>query len=362
MAVSAVGGALLQAGVGMIALISETLTQVLQVKITDFFTEVGNKDPPSYDPQDSVVRVRVRLDDGGAENNLSGATPVIAGSTASDALVGISGVGGYIKDGTFYDIAVPCKQQTPILDITAGGDDAICISDINMIWGDGSKFALSGDWFKWCNMWWYHSSINLFTGTGAPYQPPCGWLDGNGSEGHKLAGFRINMLALQNMTNNPDRPWGIDDTQKYCTDAFRFSGSAMAAYRSGNLDTTGDGTKGEKRQLSAGNQTVGPYSPSVNNGHHQRTLIVSTHKGQSAQVLCDSAKSRGHDFGSKPEGKYCDMSTKMVYPLCSDSATRNCFSIDKQSKSISQREIGNGLGNGSRNRVHRRYHKMINWG
>ena len=292
MAVSAVGGALLQAGIGMIALISETLTQVLQVKTTDFFTEVGNKDPPSYDPQDSVVRVRVGLDDGGAENNLSGATPIIAGSTASDALVGISGVGGYIKDGKFYDIAVPGKQQTPILDITAGGDDAICISDINMIWGDGLKFALSGDWFKWCNMWWYHSSINLFTSTGAPYQPPCGCLDGNGSEGHKLAVFRVNMLALQNMTNNPDpdRLWGIDDTQKYCTDAFHFSGSAMAAYRSGSLDTTGDGTKGEKRQLSAGNQTVGPYSPGVNNGHHQRTLIVSTHKGQSAQVLCDSAK------------------------------------------------------------------------
>ena len=362
MAVAAIGSALAQAGIGMIAPISETVTQALQTKITDFFSEGGDKEPPGYNSQDSVVRVRVGLDDGGAEKDLGGNVPLIVGSTTNDVFVGNSKKGGHITDGTFYDIAIPGKRQTPILDITAGGNDGICISDINMVWGDGSRFAFSGDWFRWCNMWWYHSNIDLFTSDGAPYQPPCGWLDGDASEGHKLAGFRVNMLALQNMTNNPDRSWNVNDTQSYCTNAFHFSGSKAAAYRSGNLDTTGDGSKGEKRHLDTRNSTTQPYSPGLRNSSHPRTLIVSAHENQSAQDLCDSDKSLGHDFVSTSEGKYCDMNTKRVYPLCSDTATRKCFSVDRKNRSIRRREVGNGHAVGFGERVHRNYHKVESWG
>ena len=63
---AAIGGALTNAAIQMIAPVSETLTQVLQVAITDFFS--GGSDDTNL--QDSVIRVRCGVDDGGAENDL----------------------------------------------------------------------------------------------------------------------------------------------------------------------------------------------------------------------------------------------------------------------------------------------------
>ena len=69
---AAIGGALTNAAVQMIAPVSETLTQVLQVAITDFFS--GGSDEEVTNLQDSMIRVRCGVDDGGAENDL-GKTP-----------------------------------------------------------------------------------------------------------------------------------------------------------------------------------------------------------------------------------------------------------------------------------------------
>ena len=98
-----------------------------------------------------------------------GNVPVVVGLNNVEQMIGMNGGGDYVDAGTFVDIAIPGMQQTPLLDISAGGDDAVCISDINMSWGDGQHFAFSGDWFKFCNLWWYHSNINLATSDGKSY-------------------------------------------------------------------------------------------------------------------------------------------------------------------------------------------------
>lgn len=67
---AAIGGALTGAAVQMIGPVSETLTQVLQVAITDFFSPGDSGDDFGPNPQDSVIRIRCGVNDGGAENDL----------------------------------------------------------------------------------------------------------------------------------------------------------------------------------------------------------------------------------------------------------------------------------------------------
>ena len=267
--------------------------------------------------------------------------------------VGESEGGGNVDAGTFVDIEIPGMQQTPILDISAGGTNGICISDINMAWGDGQKYAFSGDWFKYCNMWWYHSNINLATSDGQPYQPACGWLDSDASQGHLLAGFRVAMLELQNVPN--ENPWSSNDVQSFCTQTFHFSGTSTGPYLQGNLDTNAIGA-GEKRSVPyyLQNQTTS----STKAGQHRKKIIISHHEGQSALDLCSSQKSRGPDFVSVKEQVYCDMTHKTVHPLCSNTVRRNCFSIDHDAIQVKKRRHTQDRAE----TVHRQYHKVETWG
>ncbi|KAL8860335.1 MAG: hypothetical protein Q9178_003306 [Gyalolechia marmorata] len=200
MASAALGSALTGAAIQMIGPVSETITQVVQFSILNFFTAgTGDSSSDDSDAQNTLVRVRAGLDDGGIQNDLGGNTPLIVGWDVNLNWVGDSGSDenqGQIKDGQFADIRISGGRQTPTLDFTAGGTDGICISDVYMKWADNQGFAFDGSWFRWCNMWWYHSSITLSTSTGSSFQPPCGWLDSDASSDHRLVGFRVDMLEL----------------------------------------------------------------------------------------------------------------------------------------------------------------------
>lgn len=285
---------------------------------------------------------------------LGGNIPVVVGWNNALQQVGQNGGGNHVDAGTFVDVAIPGMQQTPILDISAGGTNAVCISDVNMSWGDGQRFAFSGDWFKYCNMWWYHSNINLATSDGQPYQPACGWLDSDASQGHLLAGFRVAMLELQNIPN--ENPWGSNDVQSFCTQTFHFSGSTPGPYLQGNLDTNAVGA-GEKRDMP-GLLAKNTSTNATQSSQHTRKLVISHHEGQSALDLCSSQKSRGPDFVSILEQQYCDMSSKTLYPLCSDTRKRHCFSVDHETLRMKKRRQTSDKGE----TVHRQYYKVENWG
>lgn len=206
-------------------------------------------------------------------------------------------------------------------------------------------------------MWWYHSSISLTTSTGAKFQPPCGWLDGDKSEGHALVGFRVDMLELQNIPNV--NAWGKNDVQEYCTRTFQSSGSMQGQYLKGNLDTKGDGSKGQKRELSGSSASVNKTVSMTDQAGHRKKLVVSSYEGQSAQELCDSEKSRGPDFVSIAEEKYCDMSKKKMYRLCSTRYYQDCFSLDEGKKRLRRRGDLDSSGDGD---VHRESGQVDRWG
>ena len=357
MAAATLGNALAGAAIQMIGPISETVTQVVQFSILDFFT-TGTGDSETSD-QDTLVRIRVGADDGGTQNNLGGNTPLVVGFDTNLRKVGDSKSNGnqaHIKNGQFANVRISGGRQTPTLDFTAGGTDGICISDVYMKWADNQGFAFDGSWFKWCNMDWYHSSISLSTSTGDSFNPPCGWLDSDASAGHTLVGFRVDILELQNIPNI--NAWGKNDVQGYCTKTFQFSGSSQDQYVKGNLDTVGEGDTTKKRDMNKPKSTTNQTLSVTDVAGHRRKLVVSTYEGQSAQELCDSATSRGPDFVSLDEGKYCDMSEKKVYKLCSGRYTRNCFSLDRDGKRLRRRDGGPGASDA----LHRDYGEVDRWG
>ncbi|KAL8811135.1 MAG: hypothetical protein Q9200_002045 [Gallowayella weberi] len=358
MATAALGTALTGAAIQMIGPISETLTQVVQFSIMDFLTG-GSGDSDGSSHQDTLVRVRAGADDGGVQNNLGGNTPRIVGYDSNLRKVGTSSASSSvsISDGQFANLKISGGRQTPTLDFTAGGTDGICISDVYMKWADNQGFAFDGSWFKWCNMWWYHSSITLKTSSGGSFQPPCGWLDSDASKGHRLAGFRVDMLELQNVPNI--NSWGKNDVQGYCQGAFKWSGTADGHYQAGNLATTGDeATKGEKRSLGNGTNPANTTVAIIDETGRRSKLVISHFEGQSAQELCESKKSRGPDFVSMAEMKYCDMSEKKIYRLCSPQTRRECFSLDHEKKRLKRRGGPNRLNDA----VQREYGKIIRWG
>lgn len=67
---AAIGGALAGAAVQMIGPVSETLTQVIVFAISDFFSPSSSDSQDYISPQDSVIRIRCGLNDGGAEGDL----------------------------------------------------------------------------------------------------------------------------------------------------------------------------------------------------------------------------------------------------------------------------------------------------
>ena len=357
MATAALGNALTGAAIQMIGPISETVTQVVQFSILDFFT-AGTGDYATTE-HDTIVRIRAGLDDGGSQNDLGGDTPVVVGYDKQSRKVGDSqgsGNDGHIENGQFANVRISGGRQTPTPESTAGGTNGICISDIYMKWADNQRFAFDGSWFKWCNMDWYHSSVSLSTSTGASFQPPCGWLDSDQSKGHPLVGFRVDMLELRNIPNI--NSWDKNDVQKYCTNTFQFSGSSQDSYVVGNLDTEGEGETFKKRDVKKADDTTEETVSVTDTAGQRRKLVVSAYKGQSAQELCDSRNSRGPDFVSLDEGKYCDMSEKKVYRLCSGRYSRDCFSLDQDNKRLRRRGDVPGKGDA----IHRDYGQVDEWG
>lgn len=58
--------------------------------------------------------------------------------------------------------------------------------------------------------------------------------------------------------------------------------------------------------------------------------MISSQVSQSATELCAHSASLGPDFLNVAEGKFCQMSSKTLYPVCDDVVTDNCFNGNTQ--------------------------------
>ena len=85
---------------------------------------------------------------------------------------------------------------------------------------------------------------------------------------------------------------------------------------------------------------------------------MSNFTSQPAEQLCNSATSWGPDFiGS--DGRFCDMNTKTLSPLCSSEDIEGCVEVDENEGTLMKRM---NVARRSANVVHKSYKKISKWG
>lgn len=155
-------------------------------------------------------------------------------------------------------------------------------------------------------------------------QPYCVWLDRDTESGINTTAIKIHMPSF-----TPD--------SNYSTNADDFcGGTAFQAYDTlwrPKFQTLANGTGAGPLKAPAGRpsrpDTKGRLWISTNNVHHNAT------------DLCLSPTSRGPSLVSIPEGKYCNMDTSEVLPLCGGNITAYCFDVDTRTErgQLTQNEL-----------------------
>jgi hypothetical protein len=87
-------------------------------------------------------------------------------------------------------------------------------------------------------------------------------------------------------------------------------------------------------------------------------LIVSNFTSQPAEELCNSPTSWGPDFVG-PDGKFCDMSSKTLMPLCSSQDIDGCVEVDESGGKLLKRM---SIAKRATNVVHKSYKHVSKWG
>jgi hypothetical protein len=101
------------------------------------------------------------------------------------------------------------------------------------------------------------------------------------------------------------------------------------------LEYNPDGTNAHPERVIASGEEFTPgarfpvpprrRSNSKRSAQMENTVVHSTSPAHNAEELCNSEGSVSPDFISYTEGKLCDMTTKLLWPLCSDQTTIGCF-------------------------------------
>lgn len=104
-----------------------------------------------------------------------------------------------------------------------------------------------------------------------------------------------------------------------------------------DLNKTGGKTLNDTMGLHRKKKLMEPGSPPPRRArrspaHEDTVTIAHELAGFSASVLCEAGLSEGPDFVNIPEGKFCRMSDKTLWPTCDHRSqvgpTDDCFDID----------------------------------
>lgn len=87
-------------------------------------------------------------------------------------------------------------------------------------------------------------------------------------------------------------------------------------------------------------------------------LLRSSRVSHSATVLCESQSSRGPDLVSFTEGKFCDMGTKTLWPLCVSEQDADCFNTEA---SVMRLAVPDGGSDVSVLTLVKSYSKVTDW-
>ncbi|KAL9112237.1 MAG: hypothetical protein Q9227_003355 [Pyrenula ochraceoflavens] len=308
-----------------------------------------------------------------------------------------------IGDGSFQDIKVEAPddiggRQAEYISISKGGNDALCIAYITVTWPDNSKYIFSGDVGYQCGAHWYPSQTT-FGESNPGYKPRCFWIDGDSSNGITTQGIGLHITDFE---ATKERSTAFNkDQDLMCKSAPRFKlydqltsdmslpyfdpplefvpgtlvdkdpnkvkvpGSnrdpknappSRRSLQNRNALSKNSFSSRETHNLQNHNATHHgflPYMPSMTG-----ILITSNDTLTSAIELCKSDTSRGPDHVSFTEKMFCDMQTKILWPLCIGSRDiRGCF----DTLSHSMRPAKRILRRGEASVPDKSYHTVNHW-
>jgi hypothetical protein len=228
-------------------------------------------------------------------------------------------------------------------------DDAICLASV-AVSGASIQGTFFGDVGYMCGQSWFHSNKAL----GSDFAiPKCVWLDGNhdGGINARAISFHLNDLA-----GDPDKIAQYQENRDtLCKSSPRFSywGNLLPdgtpTFFKPKLQYIGDNGRdvdiskvlddpnhpvdksvylhqGEhKSRKSRNRRQLGGRSQGSN--HDLNHLIITDRPDAGAREVCEHPNSYGWDIANTHEGLFCDMQHKILYPICTETTTQNCFDL-----------------------------------
>ncbi|KAK4209220.1 hypothetical protein QBC37DRAFT_450890 [Rhypophila decipiens] len=293
---------------------------------------------PGNAPEGATVRIKAGLAPLGQEgDSLAGS---ISHIYAFDTRNGYSGQ----VDGCHIDSGGICDRT---VDQAVGGrragyisisneNDATCIAWISVKQYDGTTGgAWTGDIGYYCGQDWYNSQEPAGQYKpeqgGGQYIPKCTWLDGDHTNDIQSAALKFNTAAYGE---------NVQDT----------ANSNACAPTIFGPDTGPIAGQPGKRKRNARNRPQ----------WMTEQLIMSNYTSQPAEELCSSSTSWGPDFiGS--DGKFCDMASKSLLPLCSVEDVDGCVEVDEsQGGGTLTRRVN--VARRASSVAHKTYKNISKWG
>ncbi|VBB84006.1 Putative protein of unknown function [Podospora comata] len=314
--------------------------------------------PDRPNQYETKFRIHVGLDGPSGLSNAGGDAPDIRVWNEAGQFIGAKYDPGKINHGSFKDVTVQLSQpHQPTYALFTGNDDAICIAYITNSWADGSKYGWVGNWAdsSSCKQDWYYSNI---VQSGKTLN--CAWIDRNGDR--PKTAFQTHIHEFADESRNRGKNVGY-----YCA-----SNPSLKWYTNWEPNTISYWVTPRKRGLAGRSSepqqgiAVGPVKPGSEEreklagsrpAFNETRLVRSSRPEHSAVTLCGSESSRGPDLVSLHEGKFCDMSTREVLPLCGPSVTGDCF--DDTVKTL---KVRSGAIVGREVEVEKDYTEVLDWG
>ena len=354
-----------------------------------------------------VINVGIGMFEGGDQDNFGGDGLKVSGFTSQGTYTADSKF-SHMSQGTTSGLSLgkPTSPQVWQLTIAAGGTDAVCVQYVELAWQGTLTSGFDGSWGRDCNQDWYYSQSTWGTVDGFPYRPDCFWFDSGSNSKHPLQEMWVDMEKL---VSGAPVTGSNSSAQTYCNDqVMKFSSTTNDDKKSPSVpdglsqDKEGSGpapglAAPDNSQSKTQRERGQPHHPhlsrekrdsaiqvtasGVNNplnaesttpvttesgsfksadgklSAKEEVLVVSDIEAHSAEDLCGSDRSRGPDFVSHYEKKFCDMKTKTTHPLCEGSVLTDCFALDHVEKKIRKR----GAAGTQDERVHRSYKKVTEW-
>lgn len=322
-------------------------------------------------PQDSSkTRIRVYAglssEDG---KSTSGNVPGVAAWNADGGFIGKAmGIYNYVvENGKYYDLEIKGKPESAdYISVSAFGKDGLCVAAVGVTSPTGYRAGWFGDVGMKCGAPWYPSNL-VIPGSDPEARPACVWIDQDGSNGHLNKGITIHMpdftgegLAKQYNNNTESMckslprfsMWELrsphmtlpvfQDKLEYNEDGSDKDINAVLNPKMMQSETTApNDPTGTKLGVADGASAsvAGPITevPASRRRARRQTfqplddqLVISDVACHSAKEVCESKTSAGPDFVSTAEGLFCDMESKSLWPLCSESLTDSCFDLNER--------------------------------